>query len=292
MKPIYSVCVCNYNMAETLEISLRSVLDQLDERYEVIVIDDGSKDSSVEILKNLSKVYENLRFIPLVRDYRRRLGDTRNLSIEAARGKYVILHIDADDKWEPYIDSFIRVFHELSKRLEFEEFLLSGFQIHMAPRDLLLKNKYPNVYYTEDRLLFQKLAAKGALFSIKHKLFRTRMPIKTRKKKLIKVIKSQFSSMLVSFSYHPYPAKTFFEYMARIFTKSDWSFIVSSMNIILIFPAFIYGVFFNRAERIDTLDRSFRELSPIDINRIEKKYIEKYGKFKLSKDERIIYYLE
>ena len=40
MKPIYSVCVCNYNMAETLEISLRSVLDQLDERYEVIVIED------------------------------------------------------------------------------------------------------------------------------------------------------------------------------------------------------------------------------------------------------------
>ena len=292
MKPIYSVCICNYNMAETLEISLRSVLDQLDERYEVIVIDDGSKDSSVEILKNLSRVYENLRFIPLARDYRRKLGDTRNLSIEAARGKYVILHIDADDKWEPYIDSFIRVFHELSKRLEFENFILSGYQIHMAPRDLLLKNKYPNVYYTEDRLLCHKLAAKGAFISIKHKLFRTRMPIKTRKKKLIKVIKSQFSSMLVSFSYHPYPAKSFLQYMVRIFSKSDWSFIVSLINLILIFPAFIYGVLFNRAERIDTLDRSYRELSPIDINQIEKKYIEKYGKFKLSKDERIIYYLE
>ena len=162
----------------------------------------------------------------------------------------------------------------------------------MAPRDLLLKNKYPNVYYTEDRLLFHKLAAKGALFSIKHKLFRTRMPIKTRKKKLIKVIKSQLSSMIVCFSYDPYPTKAFFGYMARIFTKSDWSFILSSMNLILIFPAFIYGILFNRAERIDSVDRSFRELSPIDINQIEKKYIEKFGKFELSKDERTIYYLE
>ena len=292
MKPIYSVCVCNYNMAETLEISLRSVLDQLDERYEVIVIDDGSKDSSVEILKKLSKVYENLRFIPLVRDYRRKLGDTRNLSIEAARGKYVILHIDADDKWEPYIDSFIRVFHELSKRLEFEEFVLGGSQIHMAPRDLLLKNKYPNVYYTEDRLLFHKLAAKGAFFSIKHKLFRTRIPIKTKRKKLIKVIKSQFSSMLVTFSYQPYPVKTLFEYLTKIFRKSDWSFIVSLINLVLIFPAFIYGALFNRAERIDTLKRSYKELSPVDANYIEKKYIKKYGKFELSQDERKIYYLE
>ncbi|KGF87181.1 glycosyltransferase family 2 protein [Prochlorococcus sp. Dvax-bc1017] len=279
-------------MAETLEVSLKSVLDQLDERYEVIVIDDGSKDSSVEILKNLSKVYENLRYIPLARDYRRRLGDTRNLSIEAARGKYVILHIDADDKWGPYIDSFIRVFHELSKRLEFENFILSGYQIHMAPRDLLLKNRYPNVYYTEDRLLCNKLAAKGAFLSIKHKLFRTRIPIKTRKKKLFKVIKSQFSSMLVSFSYHPYPVKSFFEYLARILRKSDWSFIVSSINLILIFPAFIYGVLLNRAERIDTVDRNYRELCPIDINQVENKYIEKYGKFNLSKEERIIYYLE
>ncbi len=292
MKPIYSVCVCNYNMAETLKMSLKSVLDQLDKRYEVIVIDDGSKDSSVEILKNLAKAYENLRYIPLTRDHRRRLGETRNISIEAARGKYVILHIDADDKWEPYIDSFIRVFHELSKRLEFENFILSGYQIHMAPRDLLLKNKYPNVYYTEDRLLSNKLAAKGAFYSIKHKLFRTRMPIKTKKKKLIKVIKSQFSSMLVSFSYHPYPTKSFFEYMARIFTKSDWSFIVSSINLILIFPAFIYGVLFNRAERIDAVDRNYRELCPIDLNQIEKKYLEKYGKFNLSKDERIIYLMD
>ena len=292
MKPIYSVCICNYNMAETLEISLKSVLDQLDERYEVVVIDDGSKDSSVEILKNLSKVYENLRYIPLTRDYRRRLGDTRNLSIEAARGKYVILHIDADDIWEPYIDSFVKVFHELCKRFEFENFVLCGYQIHMAPRDFILKNKYPNVYYTEDRLLWHKLAARGALFTIKHKLFRTRMPIKTRKKKLIKIIKSMISQMLVRFSYHPYPIKSFSEYLERIFRKSDWSFFVSFLNLILIFPTFFYGVIFNRKERIDTVDKNYRELGLIDINQIEKKYIEKYGKFNLSKNERKIYFSE
>ena len=98
--------------------------------------------------------------------------------------------------------------------------------------------------------------------------------------------------MLVSFSYNPYPAKSFFEYMARIFRKSDWSFIVSSINLILIFPAFIYGVLFNRAERVDTVDRKYRELCPVDISQIENKYIEKYGKFNLSNDERKIYFLE
>ena len=126
-------------MADTIEAALKSVLDQLDDRYEVIVIDDGSSDSSREKLDKISKEYSNLRYVPLVRDFRRRLGETRNISIEAARGKYVILHVDADDLWEPYIDSFTRVFHDLSKRLEFESFMLSGGQINMAPRDLLLK---------------------------------------------------------------------------------------------------------------------------------------------------------
>ena len=78
--------------------SLKSVLDQLDNRYEVLVVDDGSNDCSQEKLHEISKNYENFRYIPLMRDSRRRLGETRNISIEAARGKYVILHVDADDE--------------------------------------------------------------------------------------------------------------------------------------------------------------------------------------------------
>ena len=46
--PLYSVCICNYNMKEYLEISLKSILEQLDERYEVLVIDDGSNDGSLK----------------------------------------------------------------------------------------------------------------------------------------------------------------------------------------------------------------------------------------------------
>jgi len=279
-------------MADTIEAALKSVLDQLDDRYEVIVIDDGSSDSSREKLDKISKEYSNLRYVPLVRDFRRRLGETRNISIEAARGKYVILHVDADDLWEPYIDSFTRVFHDLSKRLEFESFMLSGGQINMAPRDLLLKYRYPNVYYTEDRLLWTKLISKGALICIQHKMFRTRMPIKTRGKKFLKVVKSQYSSMLVTFSYYAQPKRAFFEYLERIFKNSDWSFPVSCINFIMIFPAFIYGVLFNRSERIDSVERDYKKLFNIDLNQIEKKYFEKYGKFNLSKDERSIYFME
>ena len=125
MKKNYSICIANYNMSETLIASLESVLNQLDEKYEVIVVDDGSADNSVEKLLNLREKYLNLRVIPLLRDNRRKLGETRNISIRAARGKYVILHIDADDIWEPYINSFAKIYHELEKRLEINDFMLS-----------------------------------------------------------------------------------------------------------------------------------------------------------------------
>src|SRR3990172_7137573 len=105
--PTYSICICNYNMADTLERALVSVLDQVDRDYEILVIDDGSSDESVSILRALAGRYTALRVIELERDPKRRLGETRNISVREARGEYVILHVDTDDVWEPYIKDFV-----------------------------------------------------------------------------------------------------------------------------------------------------------------------------------------
>ena len=51
----YSICLSNYNMARTLKSVLRSILDQIDRKYEVVLVDDGSKDNSVEIAKKYPK---------------------------------------------------------------------------------------------------------------------------------------------------------------------------------------------------------------------------------------------
>ena len=61
--PLYLICLCTYNMADTLEEALRSVLDQTDSSYEIVVVDDGSTDSSSAILKCLSEEFPRLRFI-------------------------------------------------------------------------------------------------------------------------------------------------------------------------------------------------------------------------------------
>ena len=290
MKKTYSICIANYNMSETLIASLESVLNQIDERYEVIVVDDGSADNSVEKLLQLRQKYADLRVIPLLRDSRRKLGETRNISIRAARGKYVILHIDADDIWEPYINSFAKIYHELEKRLEIDDFMLSGRQIQMATKDLLMKNPYKNIYYTEDRILWNDLAVLGKLISINHKPFFRRIPQKFPRKRFRKILKSQFSSMLASFMYTPSFFKTLKEYINRIFSKSDWSIINSTFNLIILLPCFLLG-FILRRPLISQSRRNFRSLTMIDIKEIESNSIEKHGIIDLEEEEKKIYFM-
>lgn len=181
--PRYSVCVSNYNMQDTIERAMTSVLKQLDEKlYEVVVIDDGSTDNSIDELEKLSKKYSNFRYIPLTRDKKRKLGETRNISIRAARGEYALLHIDADDEWEPYLQDLVTLFHKLEDAVG-HDFMLAGQQTGIAKRNFLLeRGGYENVYRSEDRNLMMKLAKNNELFFLDYKVYRTRLtrPVKTK----------------------------------------------------------------------------------------------------------------
>ena len=287
--PLYSVCIANYNMNRTLKQSLTSVLNQLNENFEVIVVDDGSDDLSVQTLLEIKKNYSNLTIIPLLRDKRRKLGETRNVSIRAARGKYVLLHLDADDIWDNFIVSFTRLYHEIEKRMGLEDFMLSGAQINMATRNLLINNPYPNVYYGEDRLLWSKLAVLNKLICIKHTVFRKRIAQKSFKRKLIKIISSQFSAMTVTFSYSPDVHTSFIEYIKRIIFRSDWGIKLSIVNIILLIPAFINGYFLNRPTFNNFYTYDYRELNTLNLKELEEKTIDQYGDFNLDKNSRLIF---
>ena len=194
--PRYSVCVSNYNMADTLPVAMKSVLDQLDSKlYEVIVIDDGSKDNSFHELEKLGQNYSNFRYISLARDKKRHLGETRNISILAARGEYVLLHIDADDKWEPYLKDLVTLFHRLEKAVGYD-FYLAGQQTGIGKRDLLLSfGGYENVYRSEDRNLMMKMAKENRLMFLDYRVYRTRLsrPIQ---KKIFKIMWDDCSQLM------------------------------------------------------------------------------------------------
>jgi len=141
----YTVAMCNYNMGDTIEQALRSVLDQVDDRFEVLVVDDGSTDDSVPTVRSLQTEYDALRLVELPYDPGRQLGITRNVSVRQARGDHVLVQIDADDVYDPVIPDFVTVYEQFRSGLD-RDILFKSSSLTVAPRSFLLdRGPYRNL---------------------------------------------------------------------------------------------------------------------------------------------------
>jgi glycosyltransferase involved in cell wall biosynthesis len=158
----YTVAVCNYNMAETVGDSLRSILDQTDDRFEVVCVDGGSTDGSQSVLEELTEEYDRLRIDLQDPDPDRHLGADRNRSFELADGEYVLESFDCDNVYYNIVEDLVEVYHQLEDGID-HEFLLSAMGVNMAPRSLVLRIPYHNLGGAEDRDWFRWLAAEDAI---------------------------------------------------------------------------------------------------------------------------------
>lgn len=169
----YSIAVCNYNMVDTIERSLRSILDQIDDRFEVVVVDGGSDDGSLAVLSDLSDEYGRLRVVELAPDPDRKLGADRNRSFQEADGEYVFESLDTDDVYlDGVIPDFAEIYRQIDEGVDFD-FYLAGKGINLAPRDLLLDIPYRNLDGAEDRDLARRLFAADAVLWLEHEEVRT-----------------------------------------------------------------------------------------------------------------------
>ena len=95
--PFVTVYISNYNYARYLERAIQSVLNQTLQDFELIIIDDGSSDGSLEIIKG----YETQERIFVVLQQNKGLNVSNNVALKLARGKY-IMRLDADDYLDPH----------------------------------------------------------------------------------------------------------------------------------------------------------------------------------------------
>jgi glycosyltransferase involved in cell wall biosynthesis len=93
--PRFSVVIPAYNAAATLPATLESVFAQSYQDYEVIVVDDGSTDSTPSLLASYGERLQVVR-----KPNEGRPAAARNRGVDAARGTYVAF-LDADDLWRP-----------------------------------------------------------------------------------------------------------------------------------------------------------------------------------------------
>jgi glycosyltransferase involved in cell wall biosynthesis len=93
MSPIVSVIIPCYNIAPHLERCVDSVLDQFYTNFELLLLDDGSTDATLEICKTYEKVDNRVRVFT---HENKGVSFTRNRGIDLAQGDY-IMFIDGDD---------------------------------------------------------------------------------------------------------------------------------------------------------------------------------------------------
>jgi cellulose synthase/poly-beta-1,6-N-acetylglucosamine synthase-like glycosyltransferase len=102
-KPLVSVVIPTYNRAQRTIASTESVFAQTYPNLEIIVIDDGSKDGSSEIIEKFleeRKRTQNGRQIHYFKQPNQGASAARNAGIERARGEFIAF-LDSDDTWLP-----------------------------------------------------------------------------------------------------------------------------------------------------------------------------------------------
>ncbi len=143
MEQLISIIIPFYSQKNWLQESLESLANQEYSHFEVILINDGSKEDIEEIIAHYSKK------MTLHYCVQKNAGPAvaRNLGIEKANGKYICF-LDADDVWEP---------QKLNKQLEFHH--LNKFKWSITNYQLFLdesKEKLPIKHHLQGGDVFNK----------------------------------------------------------------------------------------------------------------------------------------
>lgn len=94
---LFSIIIPSYNKAPYLSKAIQSVLSQTFTDYELIIVDDGSKDDSAEIAAKAIESRPNCR---LIKQENAGVSVARNNGVAASQGEYLCF-LDADDWWAP-----------------------------------------------------------------------------------------------------------------------------------------------------------------------------------------------
>jgi len=95
--PLFSVVICTHNRAAVLLLSIRSVLDQTFDDFELVVVDDGSTDDTFAVVGTIDD--HRVRYVHRPNGG---LSAARNTGARAARGR-ILAFLDDDDRFVPHL---------------------------------------------------------------------------------------------------------------------------------------------------------------------------------------------
>ena len=108
-KPAISVIIPVYNAQDGIKRCVDSLLNQSFKNFEIILLNDGSKDNSLNILKEYELKYS---FVRVIDKQNEGVAVTRNKGILLAEGEYTMFMDNDDFVDSDYIETFYQAIHE------------------------------------------------------------------------------------------------------------------------------------------------------------------------------------
>ncbi|MBT8363751.1 MAG: glycosyltransferase family 2 protein [Deltaproteobacteria bacterium] len=100
-KPLISAIIIFWNEERFIEEAIQSVFAQTYDHWELLLVDDGSSDSSSEIARRCTEQHpDRVRYLEHRGHENRGMSASRNLGVRSAKGRY-ISYLDGDDVWLP-----------------------------------------------------------------------------------------------------------------------------------------------------------------------------------------------
>ena len=97
MTPLVTVIMPVYNAERYMEQSIESIIAQTYQKWELLIVDDGSTDSSVQIMQEYCSRDRRIQMI--LSTGNEGVASARNKGIQAAKGEYIAF-LDSDDLWK------------------------------------------------------------------------------------------------------------------------------------------------------------------------------------------------
>jgi len=183
-KPLVSVVMAAYNAAEYIAESILSVQNQTIPDWELIVIDDCSADTTVQIVAGLAQEDSRIRLYQSERNMG--VAKSRNQGLERCRGAYIAF-LDSDDIWHPEkLEMQISCFQQTGADLVYTSYVTVGENLRkifevppsatfnrllkenvigcssvMLPAAVAKNYPFPETVYHEDYVLWLEMLRSG-----------------------------------------------------------------------------------------------------------------------------------
>jgi glycosyltransferase involved in cell wall biosynthesis len=100
-EPLFSAIIIFYNAERFLREAIDSVLNQTEESWELLLVDDGSRDGGADIAREYAdRIPAKIRYLQHPDHGNHGMSATRNLGVRNSRGEWIAF-LDADDIWLP-----------------------------------------------------------------------------------------------------------------------------------------------------------------------------------------------